>query len=128
MVDSYGGYARVGGGAFSGKDPTKVDRSGAYAARYLAKNIVAHKLASECEVSLAFSIGAKYPLFQGINTFGTETVTISKINDFCQKLLDISVSGIINGLKLNQPIYEQTASYGHFGRPTFPWEQDITRK
>ncbi len=123
IVDTYGGYARVGGGAFSGKDPTKVDRSGAYAARYLAKKIVKEKLADKAEVRLAYFIGAKKPVMQEIETFGTEKVKIKAIKDFMSKILDTSVSGIIENLSLQQPIYLETSSYGHFGRPQFPWEK-----
>lgn len=123
IVDTYGGYARVGGGAFSGKDPTKVDRSGAYAARYLAKNIVKEKLADKVEVRLAYFIGAKKPVMQDIETFGTEKVDIKVIKDFMSKLLDTSVEGIIDGLNLRRPIYLRTSAYGHFGREEFPWEK-----
>lgn len=123
VVDTYGGYARVGGGAFSGKDPTKVDRSGAYAARYIAKNIVAHKLAEKAEVRLAYFIGAKKPTMQEIETFDTLRVSQKTLRDFVGKLLDTSVEGIISGLKLRRPIYLPTAAYGHFGRPQFPWEK-----
>lgn len=123
IVDTYGGYSRVGGGAFSGKDPTKVDRSGAYAARYLAKNIVANKLADKAEVRLAYFIGAKKPIMQEVETFGTAKVTSTAINDFTRKLLDTSVEGILEGLNLRQPIYLRTAAYGHFGRDLFPWEK-----
>lgn len=125
IVDTYGGYARVGGGAFSGKDPTKVDRSGAYAARYIAKNIVAHKLATKAEVGLAYFIGAKKPLMQTVETFDTEKVSKKAINDFADSLLDTSVSGILNGLQLQRPIYLPSAAYGHFGREGFPWEEII---
>lgn len=123
VVDTYGGYARVGGGAFSGKDPTKVDRSGAYAARYIAKNIVAHGLAQRAEVSLAYYIGAKKPLMQEVETFGTEKATPKAIKDFMKKLLDTSVEGILEGLDLRRPLYLPTAAYGHFGRDNFPWEK-----
>ncbi len=123
IVDTYGGYARVGGGAFSGKDPTKVDRSGAYAARFLAKNIVKEKLADKVEVRLAYFIGAKKPVMQDIETFGTEKVDIKIIKDFMSKLLDTSVEGIIDGLNLRRPIYLKTSAYGHFGREEFPWEK-----
>jgi S-adenosylmethionine synthetase len=123
VVDGYGGYARVGGGAFSGKDPSKVDRSGAYAARYLAKNIVAHGLADEAEVRLAYVIGQAKPLMQQIETFGTAKQSESAIQEFCRKLLDTSVQGIIEGLELRRPIYAPTAAYGHFGRDQFPWEK-----
>ena len=125
VVDTYGGYARVGGGAFSGKDVTKVDRSGAYAARYLAKNIVASGLADVCEVALAYYIGAKRPVMQVFDTFGTAKKSEQVIQDFANNLLDTSVSGIIKGLNLRRPIYRETASYGHFGRATFPWEQVV---
>ncbi len=125
VVDTYGGMARVGGGAFSGKDPTKVDRSGAYAARFLAKNIVANKLASRCEVRLAYFIGAKKPIMQEVETFGTEKKSKKLINDFMEKILDTSVSGILEGLNLRRPIYLKTAAYGHFGRDNFPWEKIV---
>ena len=123
VVDGYGGYARVGGGAFSGKDPTKVDRSGAYAARFLAKNIVAAGLADRAEVGLAYFIGAKRPVMQEVETFGTAHATPQEITAFMHELLDTSVAGILKGLDLRQPIYHSTAAYGHFGRPQFPWEQ-----
>ena len=123
IVDTYGGYARVGGGAFSGKDPTKVDRSGAYAARYLAKNIVKEKLADKAEVRLAYFIGAKKPVMQDVETFGSEKTDIKVIKDFMSKLLDTSVEGIIDGLNLRRPIYLKTSAYGHFGREEFPWEK-----
>ncbi len=122
VVDTYGGYARVGGGAFSGKDPSKVDRSGAYAARFVAKNIVAAGLASECEVGLAYVIGQPLPLMQTIETFGTATVPEQELYDFKDKLIDVSVNGIINKLNLRRPIYSQTSAYGHFGRAGLPWE------
>lgn len=125
VVDTYGGYARVGGGAFSGKDPTKVDRSGAYAARFLAKNIVAHKLADKVEVSLAYFIGAKKPVMQEAETFGTSKKSDKVIKDFMHKLLDTSVEGILQGLNLRRPIYLPTAAYGHFGRADFPWEKIV---
>lgn len=123
VVDTYGGMARVGGGAFSGKDPTKVDRSGAYAARYIAKNIVAAGLAERCEVRLAYFIGAKKPLMQEVETFGTEKSSKKTINSFMHSLLDTSVAGIIKKFNLKRPIYFETASYGHFGRAQFPWEK-----
>ncbi|MBU1000590.1 methionine adenosyltransferase [Patescibacteria group bacterium] len=125
VVDGYGGYARVGGGAFSGKDPTKVDRSGAYAARFLAKNIVAHKLAERVEVRLAYFIGAKKPTMQEIETFGTAKKSQKVIKDFMLKILDTSVAGILKGLNLQRPIYLPTAAYGHFGREEFPWEKIV---
>lgn len=123
VVDGYGGYARVGGGAFSGKDPTKVDRSGAYAARYLAKNIVAEGLADSAEVRLAYVIGKAKPLMQAVETFGTAKASDNTIQDFMRELLDTSVRGILEGLDLRRPIYTPTAAYGHFGRSEFPWEQ-----
>lgn len=123
VVDTYGGYARVGGGCFSGKDPSKVDRSGAYAARFVAKNIVAAGLADKCEVRLAYFIGAKKPLMQEIETFGTSRATSKEISIFCRDLLDLSVKGILDRLDLRRPIYLATASYGHFGRLGFPWEE-----
>jgi len=122
VVDGYGGYARVGGGAFSGKDPSKVDRSGAYAARYIAKNIVAAGLASKCEVGLAYVIGQPEPLMQTIDTFGTATVSEDELHAFKDKLLKTTVRGIIEGLDLRRPIYGKTSAYGHFGRDGFPWE------
>ncbi|MBI2085780.1 methionine adenosyltransferase [Candidatus Daviesbacteria bacterium] len=125
VVDGYGGYARVGGGAFSGKDPTKVDRSGAYAARFLAKNIVAAKLADKAEVRLAYFIGARKPTMQDVETFGTNKKSHKVILSFMQKILDTSVSGILKGLDLQRPIYLPTAAYGHFGRDEFPWEKIV---
>ena len=123
IVDTYGGYAKVGGGAFSGKDPTKVDRSGAYAARYLAKHIVKEKLADKAEVRLAYFIGAKKPTMQEVETFGTARVSEKIIKDFMLKILDTSVEGILEGLNLRRPIYLKTSAYGHFGRANFPWEK-----
>ena len=123
VVDTYGGYARVGGGAFSGKDPSKVDRSGAYAARYIAKNIVAAGLATKCEVGLAYVIGQPKPLMQTIDTFGTAIVSEAELYAFKDKLIDTSVKGIIDTLDLRRPIYSQTSAYGHFGKTTLPWER-----
>jgi len=123
VVDTYGGMARVGGGAFSGKDPTKVDRSGAYAARYIAKNIVAEGLATRCEVRLAYVIGAKKPLMQEVETFGTERKATKVITAYMNNLLDTSVQGILDAFALRRPLYFQTAAYGHFGRAQFPWEK-----
>lgn len=125
IVDTYGGMSRVGGGCFSGKDPTKVDRSGAYAARFLAKNIVAHRLAEKAEVRLAYFIGAKKPTMQEVETFGTAKKSDKIIKDFIRKILDTSVSGILKGLDLQRPIYLPTAAYGHFGREEFPWERIV---
>lgn len=123
MVDTYGALARHGGGAFSGKDPTKVDRSGAYMARYVAKNIVACGLADECEVGLAYAIGREQPEMVTINTFGTAKVDESKIAKMVEETVSFSVVDIIEGLHLRQPIYRKTAAYGHFGRNEFPWER-----
>jgi S-adenosylmethionine synthetase len=125
VVDGYGGYARVGGGAFSGKDPSKVDRSGAYAARYIAKNIVAAGYATRCEVGLAYVIGQAKPLMQTIDTFGTATVDEDELYAFKDKLIDTSVRGIIDTLDLARPIYAQTAAYGHFGKAGLPWERVV---
>ena len=125
MVDTYGGMGRHGGGCFSGKEPTKVDRGGAYAARFIAKNIVAKGFASRCEVQVAYVIGQKEPLTKAIETFGTEKVDKKKIEQYAWSLLDLSVPGIVKGLDLLRPIYQQTASYGHFGRPNFPWEKIV---
>ena len=125
VVDGYGGYARVGGGAFSGKDPSKVDRSGAYAARYIAKNIVANNLADRVEVGLAYYIGAKHPVISTIETFGTEKVGLEKIEKIARLLLSPSVKNIIDQLDLKRPIYNKTAAYGHFGRNDFPWEKIV---
>lgn len=126
VVDTYGGYARVGGGAFSGKDSSKVDRSGAYAARFIAKNIVAAGLATKCEVGLAYVIGQPQPLMQTIDTFGTATVSDSELYALKDKLIETSVKGIIDALDLRKPIYSQTSAYGHFGKLHLPWERIVT--
>ncbi|MCL2184432.1 MAG: methionine adenosyltransferase [Treponema sp.] len=123
IVDTYGGMGRHGGGAFSGKDPTKVDRSAAYAARYVAKNIVAAKLAQRCEIQLAYAIGVPFPVSIMVDTFGTAKVDESKIEKAVSKVFDLSPAGIIKTLDLSKPIYLKTASYGHFGRSEFPWEK-----
>ncbi len=125
IVDTYGGMARHGGGCFSGKDPSKVDRSGAYAARFIAKNIVAHKMAKRAEVQLAYVIGQRQPFAKSIETYETEIVDTKKIEKFAWSLLDLSVGGIIKGLDLLRPIYLKTAAYGHFGRSEFPWEKIV---
>lgn len=125
IVDSYGGMGRHGGGCFSGKDPTKVDRSGAYACRFLAKNIVAAGLAERCEVKVAYVIGQPKPIDRGIETFGTAKKSLKVIEDFAFKLLDLSVPSILEKLNLRQPIYQKTACYGHFGREIFPWEKIV---
>lgn len=124
IVDTYGGYARHGGGAFSGKDATKVDRSAAYMARYIAKNIVASGVASECEIQLAYAIGVSEPVSVAINTFDTEKVGLDKIYQAVLNHFDLTPKGIIKTLKLNRPIYKKTAAYGHFGRniEDFSWE------
>jgi S-adenosylmethionine synthetase len=123
IVDTYGGMGRHGGGAFSGKDPTKVDRSAAYAARHVAKNIVAAKLATRCEIQLAYAIGVPFPVSVMVDTFGTATVDERRIEAAILKVFDLSPSGIIKALDLRRPIYQKTASYGHFGRAEFPWEK-----
>jgi len=134
IVDTYGGYARHGGGAFSGKDPTKVDRSAAYAARYVAKNVVAAGLASKCEVQLAYAIGVAQPVSVAVDTFGTATVDEEVIERLIRKHFDLRPAAIIRHLNLRQPIYRQTAAYGHFGRHDLdlPWEKtdkaDILRQ
>lgn len=126
VVDGYGGFARVGGGAFSGKDPSKVDRSGAYAARYIAKNIVAAGYAEKCEVALAYVIGQADPQMKSFDTFGTETTSLEEIQRFVDEILDTSVKGIVEGLNLRRPIYSKTTAYGHFGKADLPWEQIST--
>jgi len=123
IVDTYGGMGRHGGGAFSGKDPTKVDRSAAYAARYVAKNVVAAKLAERCEIQLAYAIGVPFPVSVMVDTFGTGKVDEKRIEEGIKKVFDLSPAGIIDSLKLRRPIYRKTASYGHFGRSEFPWEK-----
>ncbi|WP_394860102.1 methionine adenosyltransferase [Staphylococcus epidermidis] len=125
IVDTYGGYARHGGGCFSGKDPTKVDRSAAYAARYVAKNIVAAGLAKQCEVQLAYAIGVAEPVSISINTFDTGKVSEARLVEAVRKYFDLRPAGIIKMLDLKQPIYKQTAAYGHFGRTDvlLPWEK-----
>lgn len=124
IVDTYGGWARHGGGAFSGKDPTKVDRSAAYAARYVAKNIVAAGLADKCEIQLAYAIGVAHPVSVMVETFGTEKIATDKIEALVKANFDLRPAGIIKMLDLRRPIYKQTAAYGHFGRTDvdLPWE------
>ncbi len=122
IVDTYGGMGRHGGGAFSGKDPSKVDRSAAYMARYIAKNIVAAKLASRAEVELAYAIGVPFPVSVMVETFGTGVVPDFKIDEAVKEVFDCTPAGIINTLKLKRPIYSPTAAYGHFGREGFSWE------
>jgi S-adenosylmethionine synthetase len=125
IVDTYGGMARHGGGAFSGKDPTKVDRSAAYAARYVAKNVVAAGLADKCEIQLAYAIGIARPVSVMVETFGTAKIAEQKIVELINKHFDLRPAGIIKSLDLRRPIYRQTAAYGHFGRTdvNLPWEQ-----
>jgi len=125
IVDTYGGYARHGGGAFSGKDPTKVDRSGAYAARYVAKNVVAARLADRCEIQVAYVIGVAHPVSINVETFGTGQVGDDRINALIREHFDFRPQAIIERFKLNRAIYRQTAAYGHFGRPDLelPWER-----
>ncbi len=124
IVDTYGGYSRHGGGAFSGKDPTKVDRSASYAARYVAKNIVAAKVADRCEIQLAYAIGVARPVSIMVDTFGTGKVSDEKLSKMVDELFDLRPSAIIKKLNLRRPIYRQVAAYGHFGRPelNLPWE------
>jgi len=134
IVDTYGGYAAHGGGAFSGKDPTKVDRSAAYMARYIAKNIVAAGLARHCEIELAYAIGVARPVSVHVNTKGTGTVSSDKIVELVNKHFDLRPAAIIKHFGLRRPIYKQTAAYGHFGRPDLdlPWEKtdmaDVLKK
>ena len=125
IVDTYGGYARHGGGAFSGKDATKVDRSAAYAARWIAKNVVAAGLAKKCEIQLAYAIGVANPVSVLVDTFGTATVDEAKIQNAIKKTFDLTPGGIINRLELRRPIFSKTAAYGHFGREDadFTWEK-----
>lgn len=125
IVDTYGGYSRHGGGAFSGKDPTKVDRSASYAARYIAKNLVASGLATKCEIQLAYAIGVADPVSINVNTFGTGQIPEGEIVKLIRKNFDLTPKGIIEMLDLKRPIYKKTASYGHFGREDmdFAWEK-----
>ncbi len=122
IVDGYGGMARVGGGAFSGNDPTKVDRSGAYGCRYVAKQIVAAGLADRCEVQVAYVIGQRNPLARAVETFGTHHDDPNVIDQFAWDVLDMSVENILKTLDLRRPIYRQTSAYGHFGKASLPWE------
>ena len=125
IVDTYGGYSRHGGGAFSGKDPTKVDRSASYMARHIAKNIVANKLAKRCEIQLSYAIGVAKPISIYINTFGTNTIPEEEIIEKINKKFDLTPRGIINYLELQKPIYKKTTNYGHFGKSDLPWEKII---
>jgi S-adenosylmethionine synthetase len=133
IVDTYGGWGRHGGGAFSGKDPSKVDRSAAYMARYLAKNVVASKAADECEVQIAYAIGVSRPVSVLVNTFGSKRSNDETLSDRLQELVDLRPASIIERFSLKRPIYRPTAAYGHFGRDPkngfFPWEQvDLASK
>mgnify|MGYP005846925405 CR=1 FL=1 len=123
MVDTYGGMGRHGGGAFSGKDPSKVDRSAAYMARYAAKNVVAADLADRCEIQVSYAIGVPHPISIMVDTFGTGKVLEERISQAIQEVFDFSVGGIIKTLDLLKPIYQETSCYGHFGRDTFSWEK-----
>jgi S-adenosylmethionine synthetase len=123
IVDTYGGYARHGGGAFSGKDSTKVDRSAAYAARWAAKNLVAAGVANRLEIQLAYAIGKAEPFSIHVETFGTEKVDPSRIEEIVAEVFDFRPAAIIERLGLRQPVFSATAAYGHFGRPEFSWEQ-----
>ena len=123
IVDTYGGAARHGGGAFSGKDPSKVDRSAAYAARYAAKNVVAAGLAKRCEIQVSYAIGVAKPVSVSVNTFGTGAVSDEKIATAVNEVFDLRPYGLIKMLDLIRPIYKETAAYGHFGRDNFPWEK-----
>ncbi len=123
IVDTYGGMARHGGGCFSGKDPSKVDRSGAYAARHVAKNLVAAGIAEKCEIQISYAIGIAEPTSISIETFGTGRLANAEIIDLIHRHFDLTPQGIIDHHQLLSPIYRQTAAYGHFGRPNFPWER-----
>jgi S-adenosylmethionine synthetase len=125
IVDTYGGYARHGGGAFSGKDPTKVDRSASYGARWAAKNVVAAGLATRCEIQVAYAIGVAKPVSVFVETFGTERVPVDRITELIDEYVDLSPFGIISALELRRPIYRQVAAFGHFGRSDLdlPWER-----
>ena len=125
IVDTYGGAARHGGGAFSGKDPTKVDRSASYMARHIAKNIVANGYAKKCEIQIAYSIGVAKPVSIYVNTYGTNTISEEEIVEKINKTFDLTPRGIINYLDLRRPIYRQTTNYGHFGKKDLPWEKVI---
>lgn len=126
IVDTYGGYSRHGGGAFSGKDPSKVDRSASYMARHIAKNVVANGYAKKCEVQLAYAIGVAKPVSVYIDTFGTNTIPEEEIQNRINKHFDLTPTGIINYLDLKRPIYKQTTNYGHFGKENLPWEKIIS--
>jgi S-adenosylmethionine synthetase len=128
IVDTYGGMGRHGGGAFSGKDPSKVDRSACYAARWVAKNLVASGLCDRCEVQVAYAIGVAEPVSVMVDTFGTGKVSNDRLTALVRKHFDLTPRGIIDKLKLRRPIYQKTAAYGHFGRSEFAWEQTTMAK
>ena len=128
IVDTYGGYSRHGGGAFSGKDPTKVDRSATYMLRHIAKNIVANKLADKCEIQISYAIGVKEPLSIYINTFETGKISDEEIIKIIKEKFDLTPNGIINYLNLREPIYSKTTNYGHFGKDELEWEKIINIK
>ena len=128
IADTYGGYSRHGGGAFSGKDPTKVDRSAAYMARFIAKNIVANGLAKKCEIQLSYAIGVAKPISIYVETFGTNTIPEEDIANKIYKIFDLTPDGIIKFLDLKKPIYKLTTNYGHFGKENLPWEKIISMK
>jgi S-adenosylmethionine synthetase len=123
VVDTYGGHGRIGGGCFSSKDPSKVDRSAAYYARFVAKNLVAHGLVSKCEIQLSYAIGQTHPISVFVETFDTHNVPIEKLHEIIHNNFDFSVANIINELDLLRPIYASTTNYGHFGKDYLPWEQ-----
>ena len=128
IVDTYGGFSRHGGGAFSGKDATKVDRSGSYMARFIAKNIVANGLAKKCEIQISYAIGVAKPVSIFVDTFGTGKISDNKINEIINKNFDLTPRGIINALQLERPIYSLTTNYGHFGKTELSWEKTIKLK
>ena len=123
MVDTYGGLVAHGGGAFSGKDATKVDRSGAYMARYIAKNIVKAGLAERCQVGISYAIGKAEPIAVSVDSFGTSSITDEELAEIVTKVFDLRPAAIIDRLDLSMPIYKKTSAYGHFNSPDFPWEK-----
>ena len=128
IVDTYGGYARHGGGAFSGKDATKVDRSAAYMLRHIAKNVVANGYAKKCELQVAYAIGVEQPMSIFVDTFGTNTIPEDEIEEIIKRNFDLTPKGIIEYLGLREPIFTKTTNYGHFGKPELPWEKIIELK
>ena len=125
IVDTYGGYSRHGGGCFSGKDPSKVDRSSCYMTRHIAKNIVANGYAKKCEIQVSYAIGMEEPLSIYVDTFGTGTKSQEELVDLIKTKFNLTPDGIINYLNLKQPIYSETTNYGHFGKENLPWEKII---